>query len=111
MAVTNLTPDWQTPLVDETGHATQSWFNFFARLTAKPQAISTVTPTASPFSFTASLDGALAISGGTVSSVKLTRGRVAGVNTGLTSGMVSMAQGDVVTVTYSAAPSISFIPA
>jgi hypothetical protein len=111
MAQNNGTPNWQTPVVDpSTGLASQSWFEFFARMTSQPGAIASVDHGGSPFTYTASQNGQLSVSGGTVSSITLTRARMADIPTGITSGIIPLSQGDQVTVTYSAAPTIHFIP-
>jgi hypothetical protein len=107
----NLTPNWTVPVVDlQTGYATPSWFEFFARLTTQPPPIVGVALTGSPFTYTASTDGNLAVSGGTVSSITLSRAAMTNVPTGVTSGIIPLSQGDSVTITYSVAPTINFIP-
>lgn len=111
MPQNNLVPNWQAPLVDlRTGLVSQSWFSFFVRLTAQPPPIVGVVLTGSPFTYTASQAGQLAISGGTVSLVTIARARMTGIGTGLTNGLVTLAQGDSVTITYSVAPTLNFIP-
>jgi hypothetical protein len=111
MAANKGTPSWSNPVVDPgTGIATPSWFSFFALLAGAPGPIVPVQPTASPFSFQAPSRGSLAVSGGTVSAILLSRGRVSGVNIGFTNGPVPMAAGDTVSITFSAAPTINFIP-
>lgn len=107
----NATPNWAVGALGEDNiHFAQAWYNFFALLTAQPGPIVSVSATASPFVYTASSNGVLAISGGTVSSISFARARVSGVDVGFTSGLVPMAQGDSVTITYSAAPALSFVP-
>ena len=64
---------------------------------------------ASPFAYVAGERGSVCITGGTVSSVTLTRHGVT-VNPGSLAGYVPVSQGDTVTVTYSVAPTIDFIP-
>lgn len=105
-------PNWGVALIEpETGITTQPWFSFFAGLAAQPGPINAVKPSGSPFSYLASAKGSLAVSGGTVSSMTLARARVSGVPLGMTNGVVPLSQGDTVTITYSAAPTINFIPA
>jgi hypothetical protein len=106
----NACPNWTVPLVEDDQRASQAWFNFFSRLTAKPPPIVAIVSATSPFTFTASQNGTVSISGGTVSSITLGRARVTGVNVGFTSGLVPVSQGDTVTVTYSVAPVMNFIP-
>lgn len=71
--------------------------------------VSSITVGASPYAYTASVRGSVAISGGSVSDITLTRNGTV-VPTGLTSGMVSVMNGDVVTVTYTTAPTMNFVP-
>lgn len=67
-----------------------------------------VTVGASPYAYTVTTGGTLAISGGTVSGVTLTR---SGTTVPVAMGNVPVRNGDVVTITYSATPTVSFIPA
>jgi hypothetical protein len=67
-----------------------------------------VTVGASPFAYTVATGGALALSGGTVSAVTLTRGSTT-VPVSPTS--IPARNGDVITITYTAAPTVNFIPA
>ena len=69
---------------------------------------SAVTPTGSPFVWTASNPGALVISGGTVSVVEVGRGAV-WVVSGLLGGMIPVSAGDKVRMTYLVAPTVTFI--
>ena len=69
-----------------------------------------VTPGASPFAYTAATYGNLVIQGGTVSAITLTRPGGAAVTLGVTAGMFPVQANDVVTVTYSVAPTMTFIP-
>jgi hypothetical protein len=85
---------------------TTPWIVWLQQLASQPAAPFTVTPTASPFSYLASGAGTLQITGGTVSARTLTRGGV----TVSVSGSVPVVNNDVVTVTYSVAPTLSFIP-
>lgn len=62
----------------------------------------------SPYAYTASVRGAVAVSGGTVSAITITRGGAV-VQTGVIAGMFPVLNGDIVTVTYSAVPTMDFI--
>jgi hypothetical protein len=66
-----------------------------------------VTVTASPFAYTATTAGTLCISGGTISATTLTRGSAIPI----AAGNIPVRNGDVITVTYSVAPTMNFIPA
>ena len=71
-------------------------------------AISTETVGASPWTYTAGIDGNLLIKIGTVSQIDLIRGGT--FTTGLTAGFIPLAPGDQCTVTYTAVPTVYFIP-
>lgn len=70
---------------------------------------SAVTLTGSPFDFLATGDGLVVVSGGTVSAISYGRN---GTFTalGITAGLIPVKLGDVVRVTYTVAPTVSFIP-
>jgi len=70
----------------------------------------TVSVGASPFAYTVSTYGNLVINGGTVSSVTITRPGGAAVTLGVVAGMFAVQAGDVVTITYTVAPTVTFIP-
>lgn len=64
---------------------------------------------ASPFAYTAPSRGAVMVSGGTVSAITITRnGAVA--PSGATAGSVLVCAGDIVTITWTAAPTCTFVP-
>ncbi|GAC1503714.1 MAG: hypothetical protein NVS1B10_08830 [Candidatus Saccharimonadales bacterium] len=71
----------------------------------------TVTVGASPFAYTAPAIGSVIVQGGTVSAITLTHLGGTPVNIGVTAGVIPVVAGDVVTVTYTVAPNITFIPA
>jgi hypothetical protein len=71
----------------------------------------TVSVGASPFAYTVPTYGNIIVSGGTVSSITITRPGGAQVSVGATAGMFAVQAGDVITTTYSVAPTITFIPA
>ena len=103
-------PDFGLAAVDDGGKFTPAWqrgLTRLAQLTAerKPRAVS---PTLSPFAFTATTIGHLLISGGNVSAVALVRG-----DTTIAcpiSGFIPMAAKDSVLITYTVAPTLNFIP-
>lgn len=106
--MTPTVPNSNQPLTDGKGFVTQVWQRFFGALVEPAAAISAVAVSASPTSFTAAGSGTVVISGGTISAVTLTRaGSVVSFGT---TRVVPVANGDLVTVTYSVAPTISFIP-
>lgn len=102
-------PADNVPMVDSNGLLTIQWRIFFAGLSGRSGPIVTVPVGASPFNYTASGTGQLAIVGGTVSVVFLTRARVT-FNPAVTAGFFPMAQADVAQIVYSAAPTVYFVP-
>jgi hypothetical protein len=99
-------PGANVPAVSlQTGMLTYPWLLY---LQQQPGPITPVVPGASPFTYTASGPGFLSISGGTVSAMTLTRG---GVTAAIGASLIPMANKDFATITFSAAPTISFIPA
>jgi hypothetical protein len=103
-------PSQKVPLVDPaTGLITIQWQIFLAGLAGRPPAIVGITPTGSPFAYEAGTGGQLSIKGGIVAKVEITRARVT-FDPGLTDGFFPMGQGDVATITYSAAPTLYFVP-
>jgi hypothetical protein len=103
-------PSRDAPLVDKDGKVTEAWYSFLAllaSLTATP--VVPVAVGASPFSYEASSIGFLSVAAGAVTSVVLQRG---GETVSCpTSGLVPVAAGDSVTVTFTGAPTVNFIPA
>lgn len=75
----------------------------------RAQPASAVTVTASPFTFTASFKGTLAVSAGTVSAIALIRQGMT-VPTGVTAGPVPVSRLDQVQITYTVAPTVNFLP-
>ena len=102
-------PSLQAPIVDENGNVTRAWLRFFSQLTAAPQPAQAPTVGASPWAFTAPGRGAVNVSGGTVSAISITRGRLT-IPLGVTAGLFPAAMGDVFTVTFTVAPAVTFLP-
>lgn len=76
---------------------------------ALAQPVSVLTVGASPFTYTAPFAGTVAVTGGTVSAIAIIR-QGATVATGLVTGLIPASRGDQVRVTYSALPTMTFIP-
>ena len=70
-------------------------------------AIQAVTVGISPYTYTATTGGTLAVTAGTVTGVTLTR---AGVTAAVAVGNIPVRNGDAVAITYTAVPTVSFIP-
>lgn len=99
---------------DDKGNAVQSrisdvWHTFLVRLSqlSAERGIMPVSPGPSPWTYEATTIGNLSVQGGTVSSKVLTRGSV---SVSMTGTLLPMAAGDTVTVTYTVAPTVNFIP-
>lgn len=108
-------PGTNAPLLDANGNITPIWFRFFLSLwnrTGASQVDRTpgsVTVGSSPFDYVAKQDGTLFISGGGVSGVTLSRkGQIAPV--GSHYAPIPMTAGDTVTLTFSATPTVWFVP-
>ena len=94
------------------GTTSRTWYKFWSDVWKgeHPASTMTVTPTASPFSFQANWRGFMIIQGGTVSLIQFSRDGVTNINTGITSGCVPLSFGDLVIVTYSSAPTMTWVP-
>jgi len=103
-----IVPGSNVKIQSQSGGASTEYLRFFGNLpgVGKPAAISGVALGGSPFQYVASVPGFLSVSGGTVSAITLTRNGAAIP----IASPVPMSNGDAVTVTYSVAPSINFVP-
>lgn len=88
------------------------WYRYFQQneLGTPPSNEIQITVGGSPFSYTATVKGFVILSGGTVTSVMFSRTLNQFYLTGQTSGVFPMAQNDVLKVSYSARPSMVFVP-
>lgn len=86
-----------------------SWYRFMQgiHLGTPPGSETTITVTASPFSFQAKQGGFAIVTGGTVSAIHFSR--LTSHATGQTSGLFPLSAGDTLTITYSGAPSVVFV--
>jgi hypothetical protein len=91
---------------------TASWYRFFQDLsTGTPPAAETpITVNASPFIYQAMSMGQVIISGGTVSDISYSRTPGVFYSTGQTSGVITLSANDVLKVTYSVIPTMTFMP-
>lgn len=112
--MTNPTFGVPSPILPATdpksGKLASVWYQFLTRLaqlTAETP-MSAVTVGASPFIYTPSTIGNLFITGGTVSSIVLTRSAIS--ITCQKDQFIPMAANDTVTVTYSVKPTVTFVP-
>lgn len=103
-----IVPSSQQPIADASGNVTTPWVRFFNALVANPGPISAVSVTGSPFTWTASQAGTLMSSGGTITGGSMTR---SGTTIPLSGNAVVVANGDVIVLEYSSAPTLNFVPA
>ena len=75
----------------------------------RAQPIASVSPTGSPYTYTAPFAGTVSVTSGTVSQITVIRTGVS-VVTGLTSGLFQLSRFDQLQVTYTGTPTMNFIP-
>jgi len=68
-----------------------------------------ITVGASPYTYTAEADGLLIVAGGTVSQIAYLRNATS-VPLGVIAGSVQVLSGDAITITYTVAPTVTFLP-
>ena len=105
----SIVPGSQERIVDAQGRPTPILTRFFNTIVSAAAPVQSVPVSASPFTYVAGSAGNLAVSGGTVSSITLTRANTT-TPTGVTAGLIPMANRDTVTITYSGLPTVTFIP-
>ena len=89
----------------------KNWFLYLYGLSSYSPgaALQTPTVTDSPFTFTASADGTVLVSGGAVTDIAVGRsGKF--VDTGQTTGQFVLHFQDQIRITYTAAPTVTFFP-
>lgn len=93
-------------------HNDSTWYRYFQQNEkgTPPSSETTVTLTASPFSYAAPAKGFVVISGGTVSAIMFSRTMGTFYLTGQTAGMFPLSQNDVLKITYTVKPSMVFVP-
>lgn len=98
--------------IDTKGVINRTWYQFWTDIwKGKPQGgIATQLVTASPFTYQALTKGFMVVQGGTVSLIQFSRDGITNVTTGQTFGCIPLAQGDLVIITYSVAPTITWVP-
>ncbi len=112
-ASTNPMPRLDVPLVDKGGFIDGLWARWLGVLWGKAGGAAAGLPVPetvgpSPYAYAATEAGTAVISGGTVSAMTLTRN---GTSATLpTAGTIPMRTGDILTVTYTAAPTFTWFP-
>lgn len=115
MSQLNSLPNFPTPLEVQTSQGPvtgKDWYRFWAGLFQglAPALEVVVTPAASPFTYAATVKGSLIVSGGTVSLIQFTRNGTTFYNAGQTSGMFTLNAADRLVITYTVAPTVTFVP-
>lgn len=104
-------PNSSQPFVTPNLRITPIWQKFLTFLVSAAGPLdSDIILVDSPHEYTASEDGTLLIEGGTVTLIELRRARITITLPG-TSGLYPMSQGDVIIITFSVAPDLTFLPA
>lgn len=104
-------PNYGQAIVNKAG-TERTWYLFLTDIwKGKPSggAVS-IASTSSPFMYQSTSKGFMIVQGGTVSLIQFSRDGVKNYNTGLTNGIIPLAQGDSILVIYSVAPSLTWVP-
>lgn len=107
-----LFPNVVQPFVDKFNRIMQPWMGYLQQFTIPPPPFQSVTVSTSPFSYYADEPGNLFITGGTVSLITLTRGTdtLTIATSTSTPRIIPLAIHDIVEITYTVLPTITFIP-
>lgn len=106
--MTRPVPNLRASLVDALGIIKNPWNLWFQQFSQAPPNIQNIVLGASPYLIDVHDFGNIVVTGGTISSIVLTRGNISLNLTG--QKLIPIAIGDVVIVTYSVLPTIQFIP-
>lgn len=104
-------PTYGTDVVvkDNTSSVWYRWFQDIDRGTP-PSAELAVPLTGSPYTYTALEKGFVIVSGGTVSLIRFSRISGTAYTTGQTAGVFPLSFGDMLIITYTVAPTVTFVP-
>lgn len=93
-------------------NTSQVWYRFLQALYKgnPPADVQSVALGISPATYTAQQKGFVIVQGGTVSLIQFSRGGVTNYTTGQTSGTIPLSAGDSVIITYTVAPTVTFVP-
>lgn len=98
--------------INEKGTMARVWYQFMTDIWhGKPSGdVSPLTTVSSPLRYQATTRGFMIVQGGTVSLIQFTRDGITNYNTGQTSGLFPLSQGDSLIVFYSSAPAFTWVP-
>ncbi len=94
------------------GQTTKDWYFFWSGLFRglPPGNVEPVTVDVSPYTYSAVKRGSMIVSGGTVSLIEFSRDGTTFYDLGQTSGTFPLSASDLIRVTYSVIPDMTFIP-
>lgn len=94
------------------GKTAAPWYFFWQGLFKglAPAAVIPTTPAASPYTYTAAVKGFMLITAGTVSLVEFSRDGTTFYGYGSTSGQFTLNAADRLRMTYTVAPTMTFVP-
>lgn len=95
--------------VNAAGNISRDMWRYMNNLTAAPAGETAITLGASPATFQATANGNVLISGGAVTAMQLTRNATYTLSI-TTPAYVPLSNGDVLTVTYAATPTLVWFP-
>lgn len=108
----NQLPTYTLPL-NTKGQTTKAWYTFFAGVfTGQPgSSVASVTVGTTPFIYQAERAGTLFLSGGTTSTVTISRDGKTFYPTGVLAGSFPLRQGDQLSISYSVGPpTVTWVP-
>ena len=107
----NRIPTYLSPLT-EGQTTTRGWYTFWLGLLQGQPTwnVIAIVPGVSPFSYVATTGGSVIVQGGTVSKIEVSRDGVTFYDTGQTSGMFGLSQGDTLRTTWALVPTMTFFP-
>lgn len=104
------TPNYDQPLTIKDKIST-SWWRFFSDTDTgvPPSSETVITPTGSPFTYSAKLKGNVIVTGGTVTGIAIARSGTF-YSTGEITGQYNLCANDQLQVTYSSPPTMVLFP-
>lgn len=108
----NNLPNYPVPLVEQRGNTSSAWYRFFSGLFTglAPAAEVPTVPGVSPWTYVAPVRGFLIVSGGTVSLVQFSRDGVNFYSYGVVAGPMPLNGADLIRITYTVPPTLTFVP-
>jgi hypothetical protein len=111
MSQLNLIPNYPVPL-QVGGRTDKGWYFFWSGMFRglAPAAEAAVTVGDSPYVYSAPVRGSVIVNGGTVSAIAFSRDGTTFYTTGQTAGMFLLCAGDLLRITYTVLPTVTFVP-